>query len=429
MEHRIKPNAKGYAEPIKGKPGTYRLYFSLGKDPETGRYLRTSKRTFHCKSKNPKNWQKECENALIAYRAKLEGTREHGIGARSVSEYAEDFHALRQSSFKSPLAYEREGDYIRHIRKLFGDIRLADLRPDDIRHAYAEARKEGMSEGELHGTHVKLRQILQDAVDNDIIGRNPCSPVKLPKPTYRERTPLTAEEASRFLACVLDEPMSSKTVGTMLLLQCGLRRGEMLGLSWGDYSSEEGMLRIAKQYTNDQTLRPPKSKMSRRTIAVNETLAIYLTRWKFAQQELLEHYGLEQDENTPIVNGIKVITTDDGKRATITNIDGHNFDRWFRDFCVDNGFGSYKHITRTFMRDSKQHIRGTGYSGLVPHTLRHTQATLLIGEGTDVKTVQTRLGHASPNTTLSIYSHAIEANDRKAADTFGKLLDRDRAQK
>ncbi|MFR7750729.1 MAG: tyrosine-type recombinase/integrase [Collinsella sp.] len=36
-----------------------------------------------------------------------------------------------------------------------------------------------------------------------------------------------------------------------------------------------------------------------------------------------------------------------------------------------------------------------------PHALRHTQATLLIGEGADVKTVQARLGHASPSTTLS----------------------------
>ena len=273
MEHRIKPNAKGYAEPVKGKPGVYRLYFSLGKDPRTGKYLRSPRRTYHCKSKNPKNWPKECENALSTYRAELEGAREHENGARSVAEYAEDFHAMRASTFKSPLAYTREGDYIRHIRELFGDIHLSDLRPDDIRHAYANAKKDGMTDGELHGTHVKLRQILQDAVDNEIIGRNPCAPVKLPRPTYRERKPLTAEDASRFLARLLEEPLSAKAAGTMLLLQCGLRRGEMLGISWRDYDPKERILRIDKQYTNDKTLRPPTSKMSRRTIAVNDALA------------------------------------------------------------------------------------------------------------------------------------------------------------
>ena len=423
MEHRIKPNAKGYAEPVKGRPGVYRLYFSLGKDPETGKYLRSPKRTFHCKSKNPKNWAKERENALSAYRAELEGAREHEDGSRSISEYAEDFHSLREDAFKSPLSYAREGDYIRHIREMFGNIRLSDLRPDDIRHAYANARTNGMSDGELHGTHVKLRQILQDAVDNEIIEKNPCAPVKLPIPTYRERKPLSAEEASRFLACLLDEPLSAKATGAMLLLQCGLRRGEMLGLSWQDYDPEGRVLRIAKQYSNDKTLRPPKSKMSRRTIAVNDTLADYLDRWKAAQRKQLERYGLDQSEDTPIVSGIKVVTIDGEKRATVVNVDGHNFDRWFRDFCVDNKFGTYENVTSTFMRDGKKHIRGTGYSGLVPHALRHTQATLLIGEGADVKTVQARLGHASANTTISAYSHFIEANDRKAADAFGRILE------
>lgn len=424
MEHRIKPNARGYAEPIKGKPGTYRLYFSLGKDPKTGKYLRSSKRTVHCKSKNPNNWPKECENLLAEYRAELEGSQGREAGTRSVAEYAEDFHALRKGSFKSPLAYAREGDYIRHICKLFGDLPLSDLRPDDIRHAYAEAQKSGMSDGELYGTHVKLRQIMQDAVDNEFIVRNPCVPVKLPKPSYRERSPLTADEASRFLRCLLEEPVSAKTVGTMLLLQCGLRRGEMLGATWSDYDPEERTLRIAKQYTNDKTLRPPKSKMSRRTIAVNDMLADYLDRWKRVQCEQLKRYGLDQDRSTPIVNGIKVVATDDGRRGAIVNVDGHNFDRWFRDFCVDNAFGEYKNVTRSFTRNGKRHVRGTGYTGLVPHALRHTQATLLIGEGADVKTVQARLGHASPSTTLSVYSHAIEANDRKAADVFGALLSR-----
>lgn len=74
------------------------------------------------------------------------------------------------------------------------------------------------------------------------------------------------------------------------------------------------------------------------------------------------------------------------------------------------------------MRDGKECVRGDRYVGLVPHALRHTQATLLIGEGMDVKTVQARLGHASPSTTLSIYSHAIKANDRRAADAFDRAI-------
>ena len=418
----IRPRVIGNGSVYQVKEGVFQYRFNLGKDPRTGKYAYSPKRTLHCEGVSKRTQQAMLRRALEDYKEELNSGIVRDGGDRTVSEYAEDFHKLREDSFRSPLAYAREGNYIRHIQDMFGHIRLSDLRPDDIRHIYADARKSGMSEAELHGTHVKLRQVLQDAVDNELILRNPCTPVKLPKPTYKERTPLTAEEASRFLACLMDEPLSAKAAGTMLLLQCGLRRGEMLGLTWADIDFEGRALSVSKQFTNDKTLRAPKSKMSRRTIAINDSLVHYLTMWKQEQLAQLDRYTLDQDENTPVVNGIKVVVTDDGKYATVVNVDGHNFDRWFRDFCVDNGFGSYSNVTRKFQRNGKEHTRGTGYSGLVPHALRHTQATLLIGEGADVKTVQARLGHASPSTTLSIYSHAIEANDRKAADAFGELI-------
>lgn len=418
-----RPRVVGNGSVYQVKEGVFQYRFNLGKDPKTGKYAYSSKRTLHCEGLSRRTQQAMLRKAMEEYKEELNSGIVHDSGNLTVAKYAENFHSLREEGgFKSPLAYAREGNYISHIQEMFGHIQLTDLHPDDIRHIYANARKRGMSEAELHGTHVKLRQILQDAVDNELILRNPCTPIKLPKPTYRERTPLTADEASRFLSCLMDEPLSAKATGTMLLLQCGLRRGEMLGLTWGDIDFGQRTLSVSKQFTNDKTLRPPKSKMSRRTIAINDSLARYLGKWKLEQRAQLNRYTLDQDDKTPIVNGIKVVTTENGIYATVVNVDGHNFDRWFRDFCVDNGFGSYSNITKRFQRNGKEHVRGTGYSGLVPHALRHTQATLLIGEGADVKTVQARLGHASPSTTLSIYSHAIEANDRKAADAFGELI-------
>ncbi|WP_417118871.1 tyrosine-type recombinase/integrase [Olsenella phocaeensis] len=56
------------------------------------------------------------------------------------------------------------------------------------------------------------------------------------------------------------------------------------------------------------------------------------------------------------------------------------------------------------------------------HELRHTQATQLLSNGVDVKTVQTRLGHASPSITLGWYAHAIPQNDQAAAQMLGNLF-------
>lgn len=72
----------------------------------------------------------------------------------------------------SPLAYEREGLDIRHIRELFGNPDLNQLKSDDIRAAYAKARKGGrFSESEIRRIHIKLKQIMEDAVDNDLVGK------------------------------------------------------------------------------------------------------------------------------------------------------------------------------------------------------------------------------------------------------------------
>lgn len=53
---------------------------------------------------------------------------------------------------------------------------------------------------------------------------------------------------------------------------------------------------------------------------------------------------------------------------------------------------------------------------------RHTQAAQLIANGVDIKTVQNRLGHASPTLTMSFYAHALPENDRQAAVLIDNLF-------
>ena len=56
------------------------------------------------------------------------------------------------------------------------------------------------------------------------------------------------------------------------------------------------------------------------------------------------------------------------------------------------------------------------------HSLRHTNASLLIAQGVDVRTVASRLGHAQASTTLDIYAHAFDKNKRKAQEKLGKAI-------
>lgn len=63
-----------------------------------------------------------------------------------------------------------------------------------------------------------------------------------------------------------------------------------------------------------------------------------------------------------------------------------------------------------------------GWKGLRFHELRHTHATILIADGVDVKTVQTRLGHSSAVVTMTCYAHAIPLSDGAAAEALDASL-------
>ena len=79
--------------------------------------------------------------------------------------------------------------------------------------------------------------------------------------------------------------------------------------------------------------------------------------------------------------------------------DPTNFERWWSSFRKKHGFPTLKF-----------------------HELRHTQATQLLANGVDVKTVQARLGHANASVTLNWYAHAIPENDVEAAAVVGSLF-------
>jgi integrase len=67
-----------------------------------------------------------------------------------------------------------------------------------------------------------------------------------------------------------------------------------------------------------------------------------------------------------------------------------------------------------------------GFGDMRLHDLRHFTATRLIAAGVPVRTVSGRLGHANPSTTLSVYSHFVQASDQDAASVMGELLPKSR---
>lgn len=99
-----------------------------------------------------------------------------------------------------------------------------------------------------------------------------------------------------------------------------------------------------------------------------------------------------------------------------------NFGRWRRNWYVKNGFGYFEREEEYRDAAGVHRIRRTGYHGPNFHSLRHTQATVLIGGGADVKAVQDRLGHAQASTTLNVYAEAQKSKERATASMMSQLI-------
>lgn len=240
--------------------------------------------------------------------------------------------------------------------------------------------------------HRVLSIVLSTAVKQQLIFSNPCDRVEIPRSEHVDAEYLDEHEAAELLRLLQDEPVQFRTA-VELLLYTGLRRGELCGLEWRDVDFEKSLLTICRtsQYLpgrgvfTDET----KNKTSRRVIKLPAS-AIQLLR-EYRVWQLQERLKLgDQWHDTG-----RLFTTWNGEPIhpdTIT--------KWFRNFCKENGFSSGLHI----------------------HSLRHTNATLLIASGVNAQTVASRLGHADTNTTNKVYSHAIKSADAAAAEVLEDIL-------
>lgn len=413
---------------IEKKRGVYEVQLSLGVDPETGKYSRIS-RTVHGTKADA---QKELRSLIKQ--------KEDGINLKKSSmtfkEFSTQWHESRVTAATlAPSTLKGEEPILAALNEHIGNIKLEALTPARIDGLYNQIRKEGsrsiqgkpLSETTMVKYHEVLSKILKKAVHYDLILRNPCDRVTRPKVAQTERKSLTKENGAKLLKCVLQTEEEAKrsleleiekatqkedsnsnitinfsggisALGNIVAVHVGLatgaRRGEVFGLSWRDVEmvqTKQGLFCTLKiRHTLDAygNIKEPKTKTSKRDIAIDKTTASSLSTLRNMQALYLNRIGLKQTAQTP------VFCSNFGG-----NMDLHNFERWWREWRKESGFPTLKF-----------------------HELRHTQATQLLANGVDVKTVQNRLGHANAAITLNWYAHALPENDKKAAALIGVLF-------
>jgi integrase len=285
-----------------------------------------------------------------------------------------------------------------HLMPALGTISLAKLAPVHVQAYYADALASGRKSGNgglsaqtvVHHARV-LSTALRRAKALRLISNNPVEDTSQPRVERREIEVLEPTEAAALLAAARRNRMFPII---FLALATGLRRGEILGLRWSDVDMSRHVLTVAQSLEQTSAgglvLKAPKTKRSRRTIALSPALV----------EELTSHRANQAAERLALGMGR------DPGGLVFTNIDGGPL----RPDGITWRFAKLVKLAK---------VKRISF-----HSLRHTHATDLLRAGVHPKIASERLGHSSVAVTMDIYSHALPGLQEDAAQRIDAALRR-----
>ncbi|WP_418001546.1 tyrosine-type recombinase/integrase [Mycobacterium sp. PDNC021] len=245
-----------------------------------------------------------------------------------------------------------------------------------------------LGDSSIRSIYVVLRAVLDIAVRDGLIAKNPAAAVARPGVARREAEYLTADQTDALLA----QCTESRHYGSLVLIaSTGLRRGEALGLMWRDVNWQRATLTVRNtlgRVAGSLTLSKPKTERSRRTLPLSPELVAMLREIQADQKVSAEKLGTEWDNRDGLV-----FVTDFGRP-----IDPRNLTRTVTEAAAKAGI--------------------TGVTG--PHMLRHGAATQLLESGVHVKAVADILGHSSIAITGDIYGHSSQDHLRDALQMINR---------
>lgn len=295
-----------------------------------------------------------------------------------------------------------------HVLPVIGGKRMADVQPDDARLVMAAlADKSASLQGKVLNT---MRKMFENAVDNELIPRNPCAKLKSGGYKSKEKAALTAGQMQILLEAVHG---TRAEAFVMLGLYTGMRREEILGLCWdcvhldgkAPYIEVRRALRWEKcRPIISETL---KSSAAKRSIPIPAQLAAYLMAIRQPEGCVI---GGEPLSQTQFKNLWRIVENRRvGEKTYVVPY-------------------SPSRAKATFIREKGAKSRGGDFFYTIdfpvsPHILRHTYITNLILSGADLKTVQYLAGHANIKITLDIYTHLTDRSPEKLLSQVNKAFE------
>ena len=279
---------------------------------------------------------------------------------------------VRSKQHRPTTARRRDGILNKHLLPALGHLTLDKIRHTLLQDLVNFWATDGLAPNTIRNHVQVLTSVLERAVKDDVLRKNPAKGLELPKIHRIEPRALTPDE------CIELIKAAGETYAPILeiFLATGCRWSELAEMNVEDFSPKDHSLQVRKS----------KTDAGNRTIILNASEAAVITKHLLAT-------GRTGAADGPL------FTSPQGERLIYSN---------FR--------------RRVFIPA----IQKAGITEVTLHTLRRTHATMLITDGHNAKAVQSRMGHASVQTTLSYYAVATDEDRHATSTAMSAYLDKAR---
>lgn len=283
---------------------------------------------------------------------------------------------------------------LKRILPIIGKIKLNKITPLILDNLYLKLKigEKGQELGyhSMYSFYKLINVMLNQAIKWELLDKNPNLKANKPKREKKERNYYDLEQAQKLITCLEKENIKYRALIT-LALDSGARRSEICALRWTDIDFKTNTIKITKSLkvvkgvVDEATT---KTDSSKREIIISNTTVEILKEYKKWQDSIIAKKGKSWN------NENRVFTSKDGNYIYPTTCD-HTI---------------------------KKIVKKYNLAPISFHELRHTSASILIYKGINPKAVSERLGHASTDITMEIYSHVFDVTKKASANIFDEVL-------
>lgn len=379
---------------------TYRIRVSAGYDIN-GKQIMKSMTWKPEPGMTKKQIEKELDRQRVLFEEQVksgqysDGTIKFEAFAKAWIEQTEKEGSLKPTSLK------RLKDAQTRTYTAIGHLHMNKITTMQIQSFINNLAEDGVNKRTGGGLSTKSQKVYLNFISNvfnyaikcGIVVNNPCRNVTPIKFDPIERNVYTLEEAQQFLDLLEQKAPAKYKLFFTLAIYGGFRRGEILGFEWKDVDFDNNIISVNRTslYTPDNGVftSTPKTKGSARSLKLSAAVMLQLKQYRAEQAQIRLKAGDQWQDSD------RIFTTWNGEPISPDSVR-----HWLTKFCK---------------RENLRYVN--------VHSFRHLNASLLINNGVDVRTVSATLGHSQTSTTLNIYAHAFQEAQAKASEAVADALD------